>query len=164
VTFLNFAYGSNLSSCRLRARTSSARSLGVARLDGRALAWHKRSVDGSGKCDIVAHKTAVVWGVVFEIARSEKPLLDAAEGLHQGYALTDVSVVLDGGLVVAQAYVATDLDATALPYHWYKAFVVAGAAEHGLPAPYRAQLAATLSVPDPDRARAARNARILGRT
>ena len=51
-TLLYFAYGSNMSSVRLRARVNSAQPLGVARLPGHRLRWHMHSLDGSGKCDI----------------------------------------------------------------------------------------------------------------
>jgi gamma-glutamylcyclotransferase len=43
------------------------------------------------------------------------------------------------------------------PYDWYKALVIAGAREHGLPADYIAALAAAPAKPDPDKIRAARN-------
>ena len=81
-TFHYFAYGSNLLSTRLQQRTPSARALAPAVLEGHALRWHKAGADGSGKCDVVAVDGAGhrVIGVVYEIARSEKPLLDAAEG------------------------------------------------------------------------------------
>jgi gamma-glutamylcyclotransferase len=53
VTFLNFAYGSNMLSARLRERVPSARPAGTACLPGFSLRWHKVSVDGSGKCNVV---------------------------------------------------------------------------------------------------------------
>lgn len=48
---LYFAYGSNMSSARLRARVPSCRPIGIAFLPGHELRFHKRSKDGSGKCD-----------------------------------------------------------------------------------------------------------------
>lgn len=53
-TFLNFAYGSNMLTDRLRERVPSARPVAVARLAGHSLRWHKVSIDGSGKCDAEA--------------------------------------------------------------------------------------------------------------
>ena len=58
-------------------------------------------------------------------------------------------------------YYATDIESSLLPYHWYKAFVVAGAHEHGLPAPYVRRLEQVRSVPDADVDRAANNAKLL---
>jgi len=154
-----FSYGSNLSTARLRARTPSARPVRVAQLRDHVLRWHKRGRDGSGKCD-VEPGAGSVWGVVYEIDRAEKPLLDDAEGLHRGYA--ERAVVLEGpGAVRALLYHATDIERSLRPYHWYKAFVLAGAREHGLPAEYVGAIAAVDSIPDPDRARAERMRRIL---
>lgn len=53
VMFLSFACGSNMLTARLRERVSSARPVGTACLPGFSLRWHKVSVDGSGKCDVV---------------------------------------------------------------------------------------------------------------
>jgi hypothetical protein len=153
-TFLNFAYGSNMATARLRARTPSARPLGVAKLEGHLLRWHKRGMDGSGKCDVVA-ADSIVWGVLYEIFAAEKPLLDAAEGLHRGYAERE-TVVLAGGREARRVhlYHATDVDASLQPYHWYKRLVLAGAREHGLPERYVRTLDAVESQPDPDVRRA----------
>lgn len=137
-TFLNFAYGSNMLTARLRERVASARPLGTACLSGFSLRWHKVSVDGSGKCDLVEDATpgACAWGVVFAIESAQMGALNKAEGLGNGYASREVSVMLGGVTLVAQAYVATQSDAAYLPYDWYKALVVAGAREHELPPDY----------------------------
>jgi hypothetical protein len=117
--FLNFAYGSNMSSARLLARNPSARAVAVGELAGHVLRWHKRSEDGSGKCDAYPEKTAWMWGVVYEIDASEKPILDAAEGLHHGYEEKWVEVETAEGVVRAQIYVASDSDPNVRPYQWY---------------------------------------------
>lgn len=44
------AYGSNLHPLRLTARVSSARPLGTVPMPGYKIAFHKRSIDHSGKC------------------------------------------------------------------------------------------------------------------
>ena len=49
-----FAYGSNMSTARLRGRVPSCKPLGVATLPGHALRFHKRSADKSGKCNAFA--------------------------------------------------------------------------------------------------------------
>ena len=150
-----FAYGSNLFTPWLRSRVSSAAALGVASLGGHRLAWHKRSVDGSGKCD--AYQTGapedVVTGVVFAIDAAERPALDRVEG--PGYAALEVRVALGVELVQAFTYVARPeaIDASLHPYHWYKTLVVSGAAEHVLPSGYIAGLQARPSVPDVDAGR-----------
>ena len=69
-----FAYGPNLCIERLRARTPSARVALVGTLAGHSLRWHKKSRDGSGKCDAFATESGcdVVWGVVYELTRAER--------------------------------------------------------------------------------------------
>lgn len=162
-TFLSFAYGSNMSTARLRKRVPSARPLGTGQLKRHALRWHKCSCDGSGKCDAeaTAEDSDVVWGVLFEIKRLEKPWLDKAEGLHYGYDEKEVEVVTDRGVVKALMYYATDIERSLRPYHWYKTFVVTGARQHGLPKPYVRNLEQVQSVRDPDANRAAKNAKLL---
>lgn len=161
-TFRIFAYGSNILSARLKGRCPSARPLGVARLPGHELRWHKRSTDGSGKCDVVSVDSgSAVFGVVYEIDEIDKAALDRAEGLRSGYDEKDATVILNGNEVFVLIYFATKIDPTRMPYTWYKALVVAGAKEHGLPASYIARLEATEAVEDPDRTRHDRNMRII---
>lgn len=165
-TFLNFAYGSNMLCGRLQApeRCPSARAVGVAELPGYELRWHKKSRDGSGKCDITRSDQpgASVFGVLFEIARSEKIALDKAEGLGSGYGEMQVQVLLGADRRTVNAYAATEIDPTVKPYTWYRAFVVAGAKEHGLPAEYIARLEATPADQDPDLKRHDKNAALIG--
>jgi hypothetical protein len=65
-----------------------------------------------------------------------------------------VNVLTEAGPVTAVTYYATDKDASLRPYHWYKALVIAGAREHGLPASYRSRLELVVTVSDPDPERA----------
>lgn len=155
VTFLNFAYGSNMLTARLRERVFSARPVGTACLPGYSLRWHKVSVDGSGKCDVEEDPTpgACVWGVVFAIESAQKDLLDRAEGLGNGYGERDVSIMLGSATLTAQAYIATRKDSAYLPYDWYKALVVAGAREHALPPDYLAAMEAQPCTTDANEAR-----------
>lgn len=163
-TFVSFAYGSNMLSSRIQDRCPSARALGVAELHGHELKWHKCSLkDGSGKCDVVPAKDAkrIVYGVLFEIAESEKRELDRAEGLGNGYEEKQVQVVFEGKPRAATLYSATNTDSALKPYTWYKAFVVAGSKEHKLPSEYICQLEAVEATQDPDTKRHESNTRLL---
>jgi gamma-glutamylcyclotransferase len=154
---LYFAYGSNMLTARLRERVPSATAIGIGQLAGHALRWDKRSLqDGSGKCDAEAtsRNDDVVWGVLFELDPEDKPALDQAEGVGAGYFERSVNVLTEAGLVAAVTYCATDKDATLRPYHWYKALVIAGAREHGLPPSYRSRLELVATVSDTDAGRA----------
>jgi hypothetical protein len=137
VAHLNFAYGSNMLSARLRQRVPGALLIGAVMLHVHALRWHKVAKDGSGKCDIVpAEPASVVHGVLYEIPAQEKQHLDRAEGLGFGYAEKDILVECRTAMLTATAYVATHVDESILPFTWYRALVIAGAVEHGLPIEY----------------------------
>ena len=137
MALLNFAYGSNMLSARLRQRVPGALLIGTATLRAHALRWHKVAKDGSGKCDIVpAEPGSVVHGVLYEIPAHEKQHLDRAEGLGFGYTEKDILVECKTGMLQATAYVATHFDVSILPFTWYRALVIAGAVEHGLPIAY----------------------------
>lgn len=161
--FVAFAYGSNMPTARIRERCPSARSLGVAELRGHELRWHKASKDGSGKCDILASAApdASVFGVLFEIAADEKPALDRAEGLGNGYAEIEIDVLCVQELVKAKAYRATNTDPALKPCTWYRALVIAGAKEHGLPAPYVARLESVCANDDLDLERHRKNMALI---
>jgi len=154
-----FAYGSNMLSSRIKARCPSARVVAKAALHGYDLRWHKRSQDGSGKCDVVASDQpgSIVYGVLCEVSNVDKDALDQAEGLEKGYAEKLVTVFVDGASRAASLYYATDVDASLRPYVWYKELVVAGAREHNLPRPYIERLQATDAQEDPDRERGEKN-------
>lgn len=153
---LYFSYGSNMSSLRLRARASSARFIDTAILHGHELRFHKKSLDGSAKCDAYETENTddYVIGVVFEIAVSDKPVLDRYEGLGYGYEEKTVSLQTPAnGNVIAHTYYATHIDPSLSPYHWYKHHVVSGAKEHKLPLKYvqGIDMVASITDPEPDR-------------
>ncbi|MDA0225255.1 MAG: gamma-glutamylcyclotransferase [Proteobacteria bacterium] len=162
MTVLYFAYGSNLLSRRLQARTPTARPVGVGLLRGHVLRWHMSAVDVSGKCDVVQvdDPASAVHGVVYEIAAVEMPLLDRAETLGVGYRKAEVPIELVDRSVTASVYIALTVDSSLAPYDWYKAYVVGGAKEHGIDPAYVAALEAVRAVPDPDAARAEFNFRL----
>ena len=140
-SLLYFAYGSNMSTARLRARTPNARALGTAVLSGHVLRFHKRSKDRSGKCDAfeTGDSTDRVIGVLYAIDPAERQKLDAAEGLNKGYRDAMVTVVdAQDRRRKALVYLATpdSIDGSLKPYSWYRGHVLAGSVEHALPAEY----------------------------
>lgn len=162
-TFITFAYGSNMPLARIRARCPSARALGIAELRGHELRWHKSSKDGSGKCDFVASASpeVAVFGVLYEIAGADKRALDRAEGKDFGYEEINVDLLCGQEPVKAKAYRATSTDPALRPYTWYRALVIAGAREHGLPDSYVAGLEAVLADEDADEVRHNENMRLM---
>jgi hypothetical protein len=163
--FRYFAYGSNMLTRRLAAtdRAPSAKPVGIGYVEGRRLTFDKVSQDGSGKCDAEAtgKKTDRVYGVIFQIALTDKVALGKAEGLGMGYAEKRVEVVTVAGKVQIETYIATKKDPVLRPYHWYKAITVAGAVEHGLPNDYVEWLREVESIEDPDVERRANNEALL---
>jgi hypothetical protein len=161
-----FAYGSNMCTAWLRARVPSAEPVAVARLHGHSLRFHKAGRDGSAKCDAFhsSDPEDEVVGVVFEIEASEKPALDFAEGLGNGYSEVTVCVEARTGWLEAFTYraQATHVVPALLPYDWYKALVIRGAQEHGLAPDYIRVLERAPQRSDPEAARAVRARRLLG--
>ena len=139
-TFLYFAYGSNMFSRRIQATNiaPSAVAVDIGFVQGRRFTFGKVSRDGSGKCDIETtnNPNNRTYGVLYKINAKDKTSLDAAEGLGAGYSETNIQIVTSTGTATAATYIASYKEAILRPYQWYKAFVIAGALEHGLPAEY----------------------------
>jgi len=159
---LYFAYGSNMCAGRLRRRVPSATYVGIAKLAGHSLRFHKRSSDGSGKSDAfeTGNPSELVWGVIFDLNEREKLVLDEAEGLGAGYVGKQSTILDERGqehrvfLYVAEA---NSIDNSLRPYSWYKRFVIDGARQHALPETYVKAIAAMPDMEDRDRARDQRN-------
>jgi gamma-glutamylcyclotransferase len=150
-----FAYGSNMLTQRLQQRVPSAWALGVGSVPSRCLRFHKRSKDGSGKCDlaVTAEPSAVAYGVLFTVPDEERPVLDQAEGLGYGYREEALQVVgADRQIISAIAYVATPqgIEVDRQPYNWYHRLVISGARQHALPESYVAGILNVHAIPDPD--------------
>jgi gamma-glutamylcyclotransferase len=164
-TFHYFAFGSNMLTRRLTAveRAPSAVVVGTGYIAGRRLTFDKSSQDGSGKCDaeLTGDEADRVYGVIFEISRSENAALDIAEGLGKGYEVETIEVVTPESTIFAQTYIATKKDTDLKPYHWYKALTLAGAIEHGLPSDYVESIQTSESVEDPSASRRERNRALL---
>jgi gamma-glutamylcyclotransferase (GGCT)/AIG2-like uncharacterized protein YtfP len=133
-----FAYGSNMSTPRLRERVPSCEFVTTAKLHGYQLRFHKRSIDKSSKCNALytGVDTDIIWGTVFNIAIVDKKALDRAEGLGRGYNEKAVDLITPTGeQLKAMTYCAesTAIAENLAPYTWYKDLVLNGAVEHGPP-------------------------------
>lgn len=162
-----FAYGSNMSTARLRERMPSCEPIGTATLPGHVLRFHKRSTDKSGKCNAFASSNDnAVIGVLFSFDPAERSELDKAEGVGGGYEYAMVTVINDKGRRrKALTYLATPdyIDDSLKPYDWYKDFVLAGSREHGLPPEYIAEYIKPVeAIKDPNRTRDKKHRATLG--
>lgn len=155
--FLYFAYGSNMSSRRLRAanRAPSAVAVTSASLAGYRLVFDKVSRDGSSKAD--CHHTGepqdLVYGALFSVSEVDTHPLDVAEGAlgsKPGYRRAEVEVMTSAGLQRARTYLAVEKREGLLPYPWYVQHVLAGAMEFALPSDYVERIERQETMPDAD--------------
>ncbi|WP_448097653.1 gamma-glutamylcyclotransferase family protein [Luteibacter yeojuensis] len=148
------AYGSNLHPLRLKQRAPSATPLAVVRLSGQRLTFHKRSKDGSGKCNLTPGDGCMAYGVLYEMTSGDMNALDAAEG--PGYLGQLMGVTVDSQIYTPTIYVArsTSIDESLAPYSWYRDLVVYGARYFGFPSSYISALQGVPSVSDGDVGRA----------
>ena len=153
------AYGSNLHPLRLERRIASARLLGTAALDGYALHFHKRSVDGSGKCSI-ERGPGGVHVAIYELDESGLQRLDRIEGVGIGYERVTVEVP---GFGACSSYTADPayVDGRLQPYDWYREMVIRGGRYHGFPDAYIERVSAVNALPDPDLQRSEANWEIV---
>lgn len=161
-----FAFGSNMLSARLRARVGECPAGVAGEVTGHQLRFHKRSGDGSAKCDAYQTESSsdVLHGVVYHISAAQQVLLDSFEG--KGYSKLEIPVNINGDRVVAYMYVADPdyVDPGLSPYHWYKQLVIAGAKEFALPKYYLRTISKVPAVTDPDSERYLRNMAVLSNT
>ena len=151
-----FAYGSNMSELRLRKRVPSATRIGRFTLDKYQLRFHKKSEDGSAKCDAyyTGNQSDIIIGALYEMDITEKEFLDKAEGLGVGYDELEVQVISDAGeSIFALIYVATRVDTSLLPYSWYLNHVIVGAIENEVPVAYLNTLKSVSHKADPEASR-----------
>ena len=160
-----FAYGSNMASYRLLSRIPGAIQVDTARLTQHRLSFRKSDNGESGKCDIemTGDQADCVRGVIYQLSRMEKEILDSYEGLGIGYSEKPIELITKSGQTLsAFTYYALIIDETMIPYHWYKEHVLRGAMEHELPADYVESIRQTASKMDLDYFRSERELAIYG--
>lgn len=147
-----FAYGSNMCSGRFRAYGVSPEGKGVpAVLAGHRLLFNKKSDDESGKANVERTPKGDVWGVLYTISDADLARLARKE---VGYVKRKEPVTAGDAVLDAWVFVAANPSADPLqPYSWYRRFLIEGAREHGLPAPYTDALDTIEAIEDSDRER-----------
>lgn len=166
-TLYYFAYGSNMLEERFKSpdRAPSAKFITVANLSCYVLKFHKRSEDGSGKCNIVetGNPGDEIFGVVYQIGASEKEALDRMEVGAFGYSDHVLEFMSPNGILTAHTYMAKKkfIDDSLRPYSWYRDIVLKGARQHLLPSDYIQQLEGIGTREDPESEREKRERQIL---
>jgi hypothetical protein len=119
-------------------------------LEGKKLAFNKRSVDSSGKANLVDSPGDITWGVLYEIDHQS---LDVLDEIETGYERVSVQVhKVENAAVTVVTYISDRLTNDPVPFEWYKELVLSGAREHDLPSEYLAYLEQFPCRPDPTRA------------
>jgi gamma-glutamylcyclotransferase (GGCT)/AIG2-like uncharacterized protein YtfP len=141
-----FAYGSNMSSARLRARVSDARAIGAARLPGFGLVFDKPGRDGTAKANLQPARGAVAHGVLWEMEAEALSRLDDFEpGYTRRLHLVEApSSSTMGARIEAWAYLHPGSDLETSPSPAYLRHLLDGVREHALPSEMRHRLEALL--------------------
>ena len=150
-----FAYGSNLHPMRLGERVPSAELIGVAKHPKHSLTFHKKSNDGSSKCNMFNSDSDLIYGAIYKLKPEHKNELDKFEG--KGYVYIDNQIMLKHNrneytcftYLAQQSHIVDSLK----PYHWYKKLVILGAQYLEFPDAYISSIEAVESMEDPDSTR-----------
>jgi len=135
-----FAYGSNMQAATLRGRRGIA---WVRALPARVAGWRFVSDKpplvpsmAESYANLVPEPGAETWGVLFELDAEDLAHVELTEGVLIGnYRRIDVvAEPLAGAAAVTAATLVTDArDPSLVPSERYRALLVEGAREHGLP-------------------------------
>ena len=125
-----FAYGSNLHPMRLMERVPSAELIGVAKYPNHALTFHKKSNDGSSKCNMFNSdsESDLIYGAIYKLKPEHKNELDRFEGKGYGYINNQISLKHKEIEYTCFTYLAqqSHIVDNLMPYHWYKELVILG--------------------------------------
>jgi hypothetical protein len=150
-----FAYGSNMQAATLRGRRGVSWSRALpARLAGWRFVCDKPPLlpdMAESYANLVPEPGAEAWGVLFELEADDLAHVELTEGVLIGnYRRVDVVAEPLAGAeaVTAATLVADARDPSLAPSERYRACLVAGAREHGLPAAWIAFLEALPARPE----------------
>jgi gamma-glutamylcyclotransferase (GGCT)/AIG2-like uncharacterized protein YtfP len=146
VSGLYFAYGSNLRAAQMKKLCPGHEYLGLARLAGHRLAFTLRDREWQGGvADAVPSPGDEIWGALYRLPEADLAPLDAYEGFDPAgpgeaddYVRRAVTVTREGGqhTVEAWCYFVRAPRGHVPPSEVYRAALIEGAIERGLPAEY----------------------------
>ena len=150
-----FAYGSNLHPMRLMERVPSAELVGVAKHPNHVLTFHKKSNDGSSKCNMFNSEPDLIYGAIYKLKPEHKNELDKFEGKGYGYIDNQITLEHDEIEYTCFTYLAqqSHIVSDRKPYHWYKKLVILGAQYLQFPDTYISSIEAVESTEDLDTTR-----------
>ena len=151
-----FAYGSNLDLLQMQLRCPEAQFVSTAKLDGYRICFPRKSfVRDCAVISIEPSMSECVWGALYELDGTDIARLDEREGYdkrrdraqNQYNRITVRVEIADDHPVVAEVYVAQPTPNPGLPSPHYIGYLVAAAAECGLPKSHLVKLAQHMPVP-----------------
>ncbi|WP_020175802.1 gamma-glutamylcyclotransferase family protein [Methyloferula stellata] len=151
---LYFAYGSNMDTEAMRALCPKSRALGLARL-----AKHRIFVMEEGYASVRAEASAIVHGVLYDLALSDVPALDRYEEVSRGLYRKVTQPVLRTGAAPVRALIyvgGSRMEAVPRPDYWPA--ILKAARDWALPQAYVSQLETLGGIPSVEAAPGARRA------
>ncbi len=134
---LCFAYGSNMDRDAMAGRCPASRLVGTARLER-----HRLAIMREGYATAVRDPRRAVHGLLWDVPQSDIRALDRYEGVGGGLYVKRLQPVLgEGGMRHALVYLGSNAG-PGVPRPGYLETVLAAAEAAGLPAAYRAEIAA----------------------
>lgn len=152
-----FAYGSNLDLLQMQLRCPDAQFVSTARLDGYRVCFPRKSFVRD--CATISVEPAMgdcVWGALYELSDDEMRRLDEREGFsplaedadrNKHTRMTIQVEASDERVVIADTHVAVPTENPGDPSPHYIAYLVACAAECGLPKSHLVKLAQHVTAP-----------------
>jgi gamma-glutamylcyclotransferase (GGCT)/AIG2-like uncharacterized protein YtfP len=132
---------------QMRSRAGQILAEHPARLENYELVFNKKSRGGVAGANIRNANGRTVHGVLYKINESALRNMDRFEGAPVHYRRIELPVTdAAGKKTPAQVYIATKVEKGLRPQAHYLQTILDGAAEHGLPAEYIAEIRATAGV------------------
>ena len=159
------AYGSNLHPVRLNERVPSAKLVEAVELQEHCLTFHKKSNDGSGKCNLVntGSEGDSVFGAIYTLDPRHRSVLDKFEGNGFGYLDNQITLQHQEQKYTCFTYLAqqSHIVENLKPYHWYKELVVLGAKFLRFPDSYVSSISSVESIEDSEENRKKQNEALI---
>lgn len=137
-SFYYFGYASNLDVSTLEGRLKSgAKKVGVAMLPHYGFRFDHPNPNGSARANIIPSPQETVYGLLFEIALTDKAYFLDSE---PGYDFVPMQVKIENRSVQAYVFISPSHVPNIFPDKKYLEVILRGGKANGIPASYLAQL------------------------
>lgn len=133
ITYLYFAYGSNMNHCQMKKRCPESSFISKGKLEGYEFVYDGHSDKRNGAvANIIKKEGSVVEGGIFKITESDRDLLDRFEGCPNTYKRQELTVEDSEGNICKVYVYMRCCEERGTPSNPYKQVVIQGARECGL--------------------------------